>query len=81
MKITLEIDKEKRQAKILCADNSLTGDELFIAVATFLTVIADNIYSKHGTFEDFKTYTTAMINAQIEVLKKQLFNKENYNAN
>ena len=49
MKITLEIDKEQRQAKILCADNTLAGDELFIAVATFLTVIADNIYSKHVT--------------------------------
>lgn len=81
MKITLEIDKEQRQAKILCADNTLAGDELFIAVATFLTVIADNIYSKNGTFEDFKTYTTTMINAQMEVLEKQLFNKENDNAN
>ena len=81
MKITLEIDKEKQLAQIECAEKGLKIDEIYIAVGSFLLVIADNIKRHGGTYDDVEHTVLTMMNMQLSDIEKQLFNKENNNAN
>lgn len=81
MKITLEIDKERQLAQIEGAENGLTTKELYIAVSSFLLVVADNIKANGGTYDDVEHTVLTMMNMQLSDIEKQLFNKENNNAN
>lgn len=81
MKITLEINEEKQLAQIEGAENGLTTKELYIAVGSFLLVVADNIKANGGTYDDVENTVLMMINMQLSDIEKQLFNKENNNAN
>lgn len=81
MKITLEINEEKQLAQLEGAENGLTTKELYVAVSSFLLVIADNIKANGGTYDDVEHTVLTMINMQLSDIEKQLFNKENDNAN
>lgn len=81
MKITLEINEEKQLAQLEGAENGLTTKELYIAAGSFLFVIADNIKTNGGTYDDVENTVLMMINMQLSDIEKQLFNKENNNAN
>lgn len=81
MKITLEIDKERRLTQIEGAENGLKIDELYIAVGSFLLIIADNIKRHGGTYDDVAHTVLTMMNMQLSDIEKELFNKENNNAN
>ena len=81
MKITLEINEEKQLAQLEGAENGLTTKELYVAVSSFLLVIADNIKANGGTYDDVAHTVLTMINMQLSDIEKQLFNKENNNAN
>ena len=81
MKITLEINEEKQLAQLEGAENGLTTKELYIAVSSFLLVVADNIKANGGTYDDVENTVLMMINMQLSDIEEQLFNKENDNAN
>ncbi len=81
MKITLEINEEKQLAQLEGAENGLTTKELYIAVSSFLLVVADNIKANGGTYDDVEHTVLTMINMQLSDIEKKLFNKENDNAN
>lgn len=81
MKITLEINEEKQLAQLEGAENGLTTKELYIAAGSFLFVIADNIKANGGTYDDVENTVLKMVSMQLSDIEKQLFNKENDNAN
>lgn len=81
MKIILEINEEKQLAQLEGAENGLTTKELYIAVGSFLLVVADNIKANGGTYDDVEHTILTMMNMQLSDIEKQLFNKENNNAN
>lgn len=76
MKITLEINEEKQLAQLEGAENGLTTKELYIAVSSFLLVIADNIKANGGTYDDVEHTVLTMINMQLSDIKAQLFNED-----
>lgn len=76
MKITLEIDKERQLAQIEGAENGLKTDELYIAVGSFLLVIADNIKRHGGTYDDIEHTVLTMVSMQLSDIKSQLFNED-----
>lgn len=76
MKITLEIDKEKQLAQIEGAENGLTTKELYIAVGSFLLVVADNIKANRGTYDDVEHTILTMVSMQLSDIKAQLFNED-----
>lgn len=76
MKITLEINEEKQLAQLEGAENGLTTKKLYIAVGSFLLVIADNIKANGGTYDDVEHTVLTMINMQLSDIKAQLFNED-----
>ena len=74
MKIVLEIDKESQKASLELTEGQIHAEELYIAVNSFLMILAEHIKKNGGTIDDTLNSVTVMINMQLEAINKKIFN-------
>lgn len=74
MKIVLEIDKENQKVSLELIEGRIHTKELYIAVNSFLMILAEHIKKNGGTFDDTLNSVIIMINMQLEAINKKIFN-------
>ena len=74
MKIILEIDKENQKVSLEPVEGQIHAEELYIAVNSFLMILAEHIKKNGGTFDDTLNSVIVMINMQLEAINKKIFN-------